>query len=195
MKLKFSATSDYNNERTSLQKGGFIMRKIIILAAAMAAFGGAYSAQALVPGLPIMKTEVGYGYNTSKDGIHRAHIEIAPIQKIAVGAEYRHWNHGGNETDIYAKYKLGRVYLGLGNRNYYDRDSKIYGLIEGRTNVLGPLDAYAGMKLSSVEREYKVGLQLDLVPTSFDLDVNYTYYDRDDVENQDGFGVGLNYHF
>ena len=90
---------------------------------------------------------------------------------------------------------MGRVYLGLGNRNYYDRDSKIYGLIEGRTNVLGPLDAYAGMKLSSVEREYKVGLQLGLVPTSFDLDVNYTYYDRDDVENQDGFGVGLNYHF
>ena len=58
------------------------MRKIIILAAAMAAFGGAYSAQALVPGLPIMETEVGYGYNTAKDGIHSAHIEIAPIQKI-----------------------------------------------------------------------------------------------------------------
>ena len=83
----------------------------------------------------------------------------------------------------------------MGNRNYYDRDSKLYGLIEGRANVLGPVDAYAGLKVSSEEQEYKVGLQLDLVPTSFDLDVNYTYYDRDNVDDEDGFGIGLNYHF
>ena len=25
--------------------------------------------------------------------------------------------------------------------------------------------------------------------------VNYTYYDRDDVDNESGVGVGLNYHF
>ena len=58
-----------------------------------------------------------------------------------------------------------------------------------------PLDAYGGLKLSSEEREYKVGLRLGLVPTSFDLDVNYTYYDRDKTSSEDGFGVGLNYHF
>ena len=155
---------------------------------------GLYSAQALVPG-GLMNTEIGYGYNGAKDGIHSAHIEIAPLNKIVLGAEYRHWNHGGNETDIYAKYKLGNIYLGVGNRNYYDRDSKLYGLIEGRANVLGPVDAYAGLKVSSEEQEYKVGLQLDLVPTSFDLDVNYTYYDRDNVDDEDGFGIGLNYHF
>ena len=57
------------------------------------------------------------------------------------------------------------------------------------------LDAYGGLKLSSEEREYKVGLRLGLVPTSFDLDVNYTYYDRDKTSSEDGFGVGLNYHF
>lgn len=131
-----------------------------------------------------MDTEVGYGYNAAKDGIHSAHIEIKPIPKVVVGAGYRHWNHAGNETDVYAKYKIGHLYIGAGNRNYYDRDAKLFGLIEGRANVLGPVDAYAGLKVSSEEREYKAGLQLDLVPTSFDVDVNYTYYDRDDVKNE-----------
>ena len=169
------------------------MKKLLFAAAVLTVFSGAYSAQALIPGVPVLETEVGYGYNGAKDGIHSAHIEISPVSKVIVGAEYRHWNHGGNETDIYAKYKLGHVYLGLGNRNYYDRDAKVYGLLEGRTNVIGPLDG--GLKLSSEEREYKVGLRLGLVPTSFDLDVNYTYYDRDKTSSEDGFGVGLNYHF
>ena len=154
------------------------MKKLLFTAAVLTVFSGAYSAQALIPGVPVLETEVGYGYNGAKDGIHSAHIEISPVSKVIVGAEYRHWNHGGNETDIYAKYKLGHVYLGLGNRNYYDRDAKVYGLLEGRTNVIGPL-----------------GLRLGLVPTSFDLDVNYTYYDRDKTSSEDGFGVGLNYHF
>ncbi len=171
------------------------MKKLLFTAAVLTVFSGAYSAQALIPGVPVLETEVGYGYNGAKDGIHSAHIEISPVSKVIVGAEYRHWNHGGNETDIYAKYKLGHVYLGLGNRNYYDRNAKVYGLLEGRTNVIGPLDAYGGLKLSSEEREYKVGLRLGLVPTSFDLDVNYTYYDRDKTSSEDGFGVGLNYHF
>jgi len=166
------------------------MKKVLALAAA-AAILGAGEAWAL----PLVGVEAGYGYNTAKDGIHSAHIEIAPLNRIIIGAEYRHWNSAGNETDVYAKYRIGHVYLGVGNRNYYDRDAKVFGLIEGRANIFGPLDAYAGMKVSSVEQEYKVGLQLDLVPTSFDLDVNYTYYDRDHVKNEKGVGVGLNYHF
>lgn len=162
------------------------MKKLAITAAAVlaAAFLGTGTAHALVPGVDIMDTEVGYGYNAAKDGIHSAHIEIKPIPKVVVGAGYRHWNHAGNETDVYAKYKIGHLYIGAGNRNYYDRDAKLFGLIEGRANVLGPVDAYAGLKVSSEEREYKAGLQLDLVPTSFDVDVNYTYYDRDDVKNE-----------
>ena len=100
------------------------MKKLLFTAAVLTVFSGAYSAQALIPGVPVLETEVGYGYNGAKDGIHSAHIEISPVSKVIVGAEYRHWNHGGNETDIYAKYKLGHVYLGLGNRNYYDRDAK-----------------------------------------------------------------------
>lgn len=168
------------------------MKKIIIAAAVLALAGGAGMADAFGG---IMDTEVGYGYNGAADGIHSAHIEVKPIPKLAVGAEYRHWNHRGNETDIYAKYKIGRFFVGAGNRNYYDRDARMYGLIEGKTNVVGPLDAYAGLLVSSEEREYKAGLALNLVPTSFDLDVNYTYYDRDDTKNEKGLGVGLNYHF
>lgn len=80
----------------------------------------------------IMDTEVGYGYNSAADGIHSAHIEVKPIPKLAVGAEYRHWNNRGNETDVYAKYKVGHFYVGAGNRNYYDRDARMYGLIEGK---------------------------------------------------------------
>ena len=178
-----------------LTKGDYEMKKICFLTLGLAIGSGLYTAQALVPGIPFLETEAGYGYNTAKDGIHSAHIEIAPVKKVILGAEYRHWNRGGNETDIYAKYKLDHVYLGLGNRNYYDRDAKLYGLVEGRANILGPLDGYAGVKLSSVEKEYKVGLQLDIVPTDFDLDVNYTYYDRDNTKNENGYGIGLNYHF
>lgn len=166
------------------------MKKILCMAAVLALAGtgmaGAFGG--------IMDTEAGYGYNSAADGIHSAHIEVKPIPKLAVGAEYRHWNNRGNETDVYAKYKVGHFYVGAGNRNYYDRDARMYGLIEGKTNVLGPLDAYAGLLVSSAERQYKAGLALDLVPTSFDIDVNYTYYDRDDVDNESGVGVGLNYH-
>ena len=133
------------------------MKKLAITAAAVlaAAFLGTGTAHALVPGVDIMDTEVGYGYNAAKDGIHSAHIEIKPIPKVVVGAEYRHWNHAGNEMDVYAKYKIGHLYIGAGNRNYYDRDAKLFGLVEGRANVLGPVDAYAGLKVSSEEREYK----------------------------------------
>ena len=94
------------------------MKKLLFTAAVLTVFSGAYSAQALIPGVPVLETEVGYGYNGAKDGIHSAHIEISPVSKVIVGAEYRHWNHGGNETDIYAKYKLGHVYLGIAYRLY-----------------------------------------------------------------------------
>lgn len=160
-----------------------------------AVFLGTGTAHALVPGVDIMDTEVGYGYNAAKDGIHSAHIEIKPIPKVVVGAEYRHWNHAGNETDVYAKYKIGHSISAQATETIMTEMQNFFGLVEGRANVLGPVDAYAGLKVSSEEREYKAGLQLDLVPASFDVDVNYTYYDRDDVKNEGGLGVGLNYRF
>ena len=52
------------------------MKKLLFAAAVLTVFSGAYSAQALIPGVPVLETEVGYGYNGAKDGIHRAHIEI-----------------------------------------------------------------------------------------------------------------------
>lgn len=65
------------------------MKKLAITAAAVlaAAFLGTGTAHALVPGVDIMDTEVGYGYNAAKDGIHSAHIEIKPIPKVVVGAD------------------------------------------------------------------------------------------------------------
>ena len=60
------------------------MKKLAITAAAVlaAVFLGTGTAHALVPGVDIMDTEVGYGYNAAKDGIHSAHIEIKPIPKV-----------------------------------------------------------------------------------------------------------------
>ena len=144
------------------------MKKILILAGVLA-LSGAGSAFAIGG---IMDIDAGYSYNTAADGIHGGHLEIKPIPKLAIGAEYRHCNNRGDETDIYAKYKIGNIYVGAGS-----------------------LDAYAGLLVSGEERQYKAGLQLDIVPTSFDLDVNYTYYDRDDIDNEGGIGFGLNYHF
>src|SRR3712207_4923076 len=66
-----------------------------------------------------MDSGAGYGYDSAADRIHSAHIRVKPIPKPAVGAEYRHWNNRGNETDVYAKYKVGHFYVGAGNRNYY----------------------------------------------------------------------------
>ena len=171
-------------------------KKIFAAAAACALFGAAGMAQAApVTYVPALHGNIGYSYNNAADGIHNVYAEFSPINKVVVGAEYRDWINRGHETDVYAKYRVTpQIYVGLGNRNYYDRDAKVYGLVEGMTNVADRLDAYASLKFSSEETEYKVGALYDLMP-SIDLDVNYTYYDRDDSHNQDGVGVGMNYRF
>ena len=38
------------------------MKKLLFAAAVLTVFSGAYSAQALIPGVPVLETEVGYGY-------------------------------------------------------------------------------------------------------------------------------------
>ena len=171
------------------------MKKLILLAAAGAPAGGAYTAQAApVTYVPALGGNVGYSYNGAADGIHNLYMEFSPLNRLVIGAEYRDWINRSDETDIYAKYRLGHMYLGLGNRNYNDRDAKTFGLVEGMTNLADRLDAYAGLKISSEEYEAKVGVLYDLAP-SFDLDINYTYYDRDHVSNEDGVGIGVNYRF
>ena len=42
------------------------MKKLLFAAAVLTVFSGAYSAQALIPGVPVLETEVGYGYNGAK---------------------------------------------------------------------------------------------------------------------------------
>ena len=171
------------------------MKKMMMIAAAALLAGGAYTAEAApVTYVPGGSGNIGYTYNSAADGIHNGYLEFSPISKVVIGAEYRDWINRGNETDVYAKYRLGRVYLGVGSRNYNDRGSATFGMLEGMTNIADRLDGYAGLKLSSEEREMKVGVLYDLAP-SIDVDVNYTYYDRDHVENEDGVGVGINYRF
>ena len=52
------------------------MKKLAITAAAVlaAAFLGTGTAHALVPGVDIMDTEVGYGYKAAQDGLHSPQI-------------------------------------------------------------------------------------------------------------------------
>lgn len=171
-------------------------KKALILGMTFAAAVLAGNAQAApVTYIPMGSGNVGYTYNNAVDGIHNVYAEFSPISKVVVGAEYRDWINRGHETDIYAKYRMGHnVYIGLGNRNYYDRSARLYGLVEGMTNVAPRLDAYAGLKFNDTEREYSVGAMYDLIP-SVDLDVHYTYYDRDNTASKDGVGVGVNYRF
>lgn len=172
-----------------------MMKKLLLLAAAAVLASGAYTAQAApVTYMSGLGGNVGYSYNGAADGIHNIYMEFSPLNRLVLGAEYRDWINRDNETDVYAKYRLGHFYVGLGNRNYNDRDAKTFGLVEGMTNVFDRVDAYAGLKVSSAETEARVGLLYDLMP-SVDIDLNYTYYDRDDTSNEDGVGIGVNYRF
>lgn len=187
----------YNtNSDIAFKEGAITMnRKVVFLAAAALLMGGAYTVSAApVTYVGTLSGNIGYEYNGAKDGVHSVYAEFSPAPKVVVGAEVRDWVNNGHETDVYAKYRLGHFYVGAGNRNYYDRDARTYGLVEGMTNVAPGLDGYASLKVSSEEREYKAGVVYDLLP-AVDLDFNYTYYDRDDSHNEDGLGIGLNYRF
>ncbi len=171
------------------------MKKITWLAAALILAGSAYSVQAApVSFVGENSGDIGYLYNGARDGTHNVYLEYSPISKLVVGAEYRKWIHDGSETDVYAKYRIGHAYVGVGSRNYVDRGAKAFGLVEGRTNLADKLDGYASLKISSEEKEWQVGVLYDLIPR-LDLNVNYTYYNRDHSDNKKGVGIGLNYRF
>ena len=171
------------------------MRKIATLATAVILAGCAGGALAApVTYVPGNSGNIGYSYNSAKKGVHQVYLEYAPISKLVVGAEYRRWINTGSETDIYAKYRIGHAYIGIGNRNYYDSDAKVFGLVEGMTNLTDHLDGYASLKFSGAGQEWKVGVLYDVMPR-LDLDLNYTYYNRKHNTNQNGVGVGLNYRF
>ncbi len=171
------------------------MKKLTWLAAALILAGSAYSAEAApVSYIGEDSGDVGYLYNGAHDGTHNAYLEYSPISKLVVGAEYRKWIHEGSETDVYAKYRIGHAYVGVGSRNYYDRGAKTFGLVEGMTNLADRLDGYASLKISNEEKEWKVGVLYDVMPR-LDLNINYVYYNRKDTDNKKGVGIGLNYRF
>ena len=171
------------------------MKKITLIAAAALLASGMYTAHAApVTYVPALSGNVGYSYNGAADGVHGVYAEFSPVSRLVIGAEFRHWNNRNDETDIYAKYRIGHAYVGIGSRDYYYRGSSTFGLIEGMANLAERLDAYAGLKFSEEEYEYKVGVLFDVMP-ELDLDINYTYYDRDHTRNKDGVGIGLNYRF
>lgn len=185
----------YNRNNEYEQRKVLPMKRIAILAAAALAAGGLYTAEAApVTYVPSLSGNVGYSYNSAGDGVHNVYAEFSPINRLVIGAEFRHWINHNDETDVYAKVRLGHAYVGIGSRDYYYRGSSTYGLIEGMTNLAERLDAYAGLKFSDEEYEYKVGVLFDIMP-ALDLDINYTYYDRDHVRNRDGVGIGVNYRF
>lgn len=170
------------------------MRKTLLLTACVCALAGAAFA-APVQYIGEGGTSVGYGYNGAKDGSHAVYVEHGIADKVVVGAEYRDMIHSGHEFDVYGKYRLNdNIYLTVGNRNYDQAGNKLYGGVEGMTYLTDKFDGYASAKFSSEEKEYKVGALYDLNP-HFDLDVNYTYQDRDKQDNRKGVGLGLNYRF
>ena len=59
----------YNKGKITCGKERLYMKKLLFAATLLTVFSGAYSAQALIPGVPVLETEVGYGYNGAKDGI------------------------------------------------------------------------------------------------------------------------------
>ncbi len=171
------------------------MKKITWLAAALVLTGAAYASAATpVSYVAEDSGNIGYLYNGAHKGTHSLYLEYAPISKVVVGAEYRKWIHEGSETDVYAKYRIGHAYVGIGSRNYIDRGSKTFGLVEGMTNLADHLDGYASLKISNEEKEWQVGVLYDVMPR-LDLNVNYTFYNRKHVDNQNGVGIGLNYRF
>ena len=60
------------------------MKKLLFTAAMLTVFSGAYSAQALIPGVPVLETEVGYGY---KRGTVQKTVSTAPISKFRLSVK------------------------------------------------------------------------------------------------------------
>ncbi len=171
-----------------------MMKKVLGLTLGLTAMAMAAMA-APVTYVPEGGTHVGYGYNGARDGSHALYAEHSVVDQVVLGVEYRKLIHEGNELDIYGKYRLNNnIYVTIGNRDIDQVGNKFYAGIEGMTYLSDKFDGYASFKYSSAEKEYKVGALYDLNP-QFDLDVNYTYQDRDETVDRKGVGVGLNYRF
>lgn len=170
------------------------MRKTLVLAACLCAVTGAALA-APVTYVPEGGFDIGYNYNGAKDGSHIFYGEYGIANKVVVGLEYRDLINEGNEMDVYGKYRLNNnFYITAGSREIDTVGHKLFVGVEGMAYLTDKIDGYASFKYSSKEQEYKVGALYDLDP-HFDLDVNYTYQDRDDTVDRKGVGVGLNYRF
>ncbi len=170
------------------------MRKTLVATLCLCAIAGAAVA-APVTYVPEGGTNLGYVYNGARDGSHIVYLEHGIADKVVLGLEYRDLINEGNEFDVYGKYRLNNnFYLTMGSREIDTLGNKFFFGVEGMAYLDEKFDGYASLKFSSDENEYKVGALYDLTP-NFDVDVNYTYQDRDDVPDRKGVGIGLNYRF
>lgn len=149
------------------------------------------------------QTTVGYGYYDCDGGANAVYGEYGVTDKILVGTQYAKFDNG-HVTDVYGKYRLqDKVFAYLGGRDYnVDRNiggaSSKWGNInvgvEGIVNLAQDVDAYASVKYSSRDVEYKIGVgyQLD---QNWGIDLNYTDHDLDEGDDLDGVTIGVNYTF
>lgn len=127
-------------------------------------------------------------------GVDGVYLENAVSDKITAGFQHKEGDFGGNENDLYAKYKLPQnVNLVLGMRDYSGAGNKVLYGAEVSTDLADKLTGYAGVKFTSEETEYNVGATVALT-NQLSFDLNYINKDYDHHET-DGVGFGLNYKF
>ena len=149
------------------------------------------------------QTSVGYGYYDCTSGANAVYGEYGVTDKILVGVQYAKFDEG-HVTDVYGKYRLqDQVYAYLGGRDYnVDRsvggaDSKWGSVsvgVEGIVNLAPKVDAYASLKYSSRDNEYKIGVGYQ-IDKKWGIDLNYTKNDLDEGADVDGMVIGVNYTF
>ncbi|HBS60698.1 MAG TPA: hypothetical protein DEA44_15730 [Firmicutes bacterium] len=128
------------------------------------------------------------------EGVDSFFIENAISDKFTAGFQHAEGDYGGDENDLYAKYKLPQnVNLVFGMRDYSGAGNKMLLGAEVNTDLADKLTGYAGVKFTSVETEYNVGASLALTD-QLNFDVNYLNKDYD-RGGTDGLGFGLNYRF
>lgn len=149
------------------------------------------------------QTTVGYGYYDCTGGANAVYGEYGVTDKVLVGMQYAKFDEG-HVTDVYGKYRLqDNVFAYLGGRDY-NVDRNIGGAsnkwgnvnigVEGIVNIAQDVDAYASVKYSSRDVEYKIGVGYQ-IDKNWGIDLNYTEHNLDEGDDLSGVTIGVNYTF